>query len=224
MSEQQRVQERRAERIIVKFGTQKLNNLGFVTNVSRGGLGIKAHGAYPKGTVLMVAMDVTAGRTIKLVGEVRWMRDFSHLPTQRGLKEMGIKLLDESPEYQSYLRERIGRESDRRVHERFQDAMEVVFDDPKDLLKQYGENISEGGFYLRSDRPLAEGDRIKVRLVIPDLMDAIHAEAEVVRLEVLLEDTGVAYGLGVKFVDVPAEDEKRLNGYIEKLRTLLTFE
>ena len=52
MSEKNRLQERRAEKLIVKFGTQKLNNIGFVSNVSRGGLGIKAHGSFPKGTVL----------------------------------------------------------------------------------------------------------------------------------------------------------------------------
>lgn len=224
MSEQNRLQERRAEKLIVKFGTQKLNNIGFVSNVSRGGIGIKAHGSYPKGTVLHVALDVTAGKTLKILGEVRWTRDFSHLPTHRGLKEMGIKLLEESPEYQEYIKERIARENERRQHERFEDAMEVVFDDPHELMKQYGENISQGGLYIRSEKPLPEGTITKIRLVIPDLMDAIHVVAKVVRVEVLLEDTGVAYGIGLKFVEIQEEDQNRFSAYVEKVKGLLEFE
>ena len=113
MKEERRSQVRCTEQLVVKFGTDHRNRLGFVSDISRDGLKFKSQVVLAPGAVLDICVDVAAGRSLELVGEVRWCREFSHVPAQKGYTEVGIKLLGDSPEYREFVRQHIARKNRR---------------------------------------------------------------------------------------------------------------
>ncbi len=92
-------------------------------------------------------------------------------------------------------------------------------------------NISAGGLLLESAEKFEVGDQVQISIYISmlnkfhpsffkvfesDIGPSLNAVAEVVRVE---KGTGLAYQLGIKFVDVYEDDWKALYHLLEKERT-----
>jgi Tfp pilus assembly protein PilZ len=103
--------------------------------------------------------------------------------------------------------------SNRRESERSDQSIPIVFDNLTTLIKEFTHNISFGGLFVYTDRPLKKGDEIAVTLVHP-----VHGE----RLTLLSRvahsgaaptpdpNSGAArYGIGVQF-RIPLDELKRL--------------
>jgi type IV pilus assembly protein PilZ len=220
MGTEDRIQKRRTGRMVVRYGAERPTALGFMTNFSAGGLGVQGPKLFPVGTRLELVLDLTTRTSIPLRGEVRWVRSSVPLAARQGMGEMGVRLMERSPRYAEFVQEQIRAGNERRLHPRWVDAVEVFFDDPRDLVRQYTENISRGGLYLWTSEPVDPGATLRLRLVIPDLLDAIPVEAVVTRVEPAEESTGYRYGLGMRFVHFEDADRRQLDDYIERLRKL----
>lgn len=91
----------------------------------------------------------------------------------------------------------------------------VPFRSPSDFLQEYADNIGLGGLFIRTSEPLAVGETIGLRLMIPVGEDGreISLSAEVVY--VCREESGSPPGMGVEFLGVSDEIRQQLEAVAE---------
>ena len=70
-------------------------------------------------------------------------------------------------------------------------------------------DVSMGGLRLYADDPPAAGDRLELELFLPDQSE-LTCTVEVVWVEDLPEGSPARHDVGVKFVSLHPEDQKRL--------------
>jgi uncharacterized protein (TIGR02266 family) len=99
---------------------------------------------------------------------------------------------------------------DRRKHPRIQAILLVEFgSDAFPLEEAETENYSLGGLFIITEDPLTPGDRIPIRISLPDDPVPIMADCEVVWLRPKSKDE--PSGMGVKFEEIEPHDLARLD-------------
>ncbi len=78
------------------------------------------------------------------------------------------------------------------------------------------ENLSAGGIFIRTDRPLSEGQRVPLQISFPDLLDPMVVEVEVVRHRAA--SAGGPAGVAVKIPDDRTDDREKLARLAESSR------
>jgi uncharacterized protein (TIGR02266 family) len=76
-------------------------------------------------------------------------------------------------------------------------------------------NISEGGMYLRTLTPLAEGTVIHVKFMLPLDPEAIELAAEVVRTLPLAVQLETDPGMGLRFIDAPENVVVKIRNFVQ---------
>jgi c-di-GMP-binding flagellar brake protein YcgR len=74
-------------------------------------------------------------------------------------------------------------------------------------------NISAGGLLFTSDKALAVGSILDLKMELPDGEGTIHCLAKVVRTEETEE--GRSYDIGICFLDIASSHRARINRYIQ---------
>ncbi|SRR5260221_353154 len=77
--------------------------------------------------------------------------------------------------------------------------LRVDYERMNSFFADYTKNISKGGTFIKTARPLPIGSRCQFSFTVPALSDPLQLEGEVTRL-VSLEEGGEEAGMGVKFV------------------------
>lgn len=107
-----------------------------------------------------------------------------------------------------------------RKETRVADRIEIQFKSDADFIREYTENISQGGLFLRGLTDLPQGARIELVMKLPG-GEEVKALTEVVHVVTeekvdLIAGKGSA-GCGVQFVQFMGDGEKRLRSYLEKV-------
>lgn len=89
----------------------------------------------------------------------------------------------------------------------------------EDFLTDYSANLSVGGMFIETSRPLPLGTRLHLRFSLPGFSEPLDTEAEV--RWVLDEDaTGpLPTGMGVRFEQMSAEDSEKIRGLLTQWQT-----
>jgi uncharacterized protein (TIGR02266 family) len=91
----------------------------------------------------------------------------------------------------------------------------VAFKDRQSFVKAYTGNVSAGGMFVRTERPLKRGEQFLLNLQLPDLTDALTIKCEVVWARKQEGDLGGRpAGMGVKFLEMREADKKVLGSYL----------
>ncbi len=92
---------------------------------------------------------------------------------------------------------------------------EVRFQNLNELLREYSQNISKGGLFVRADDPPQIDDEVYLSVMIPKLDRPVEVQARVVhRISASeAEQYGVPAGFGAQFIDLLPDDRDA----IEKL-------
>lgn len=101
--------------------------------------------------------------------------------------------------------------ADKRRETRAPVILRVDYDGPDDLVFDYTENLSSRGVFLKTARRFTAGDRIRLMLSFPGLLEPIGLEGTV---RWTRED--IDAGVGVEFDD--GASRKRLEELIERIR------
>lgn len=90
------------------------------------------------------------------------------------------------------------------------------FETVDELALAYGTEISTGGMFLATDRPLAPGRDLRVRLVLPETLKEITIGACVVhsRSPADADAAGMPAGMGVRFVSLDAFTRAQIEGFV----------
>ncbi|NCQ59096.1 MAG: TIGR02266 family protein [Myxococcales bacterium] len=107
-------------------------------------------------------------------------------------------------------------DDDRREHARYDTRLAVDYAVPvgsestENFLFSYVENISEMGIFIRSDDPLAIGERLRLRFG-PEGEEPLDLEGEVMWVNPLRPDgENLNPGMGVRFVSLTPEERERV--------------
>jgi uncharacterized protein (TIGR02266 family) len=99
--------------------------------------------------------------------------------------------------------------SDRRRSDRIPIEMWVEQSRDKELYFQRSANLSAGGLFLENTIPHPVGTRIKLQFTLPGDTGPLELEGEIVSAASQSE-----LGMGVKFVDVDAAVQQRIDAFI----------
>ena len=104
---QKRKEQRKQSRLKVLFGEHNCENVGFTSNISKGGMYIESDSSrsFDRAITMMLAAD---DRVFKLKGEVRWRMESptpgNHTKVTEG---MGVRIVDAPPEYLNFVEYRV---------------------------------------------------------------------------------------------------------------------
>ncbi|MEM9071821.1 MAG: TIGR02266 family protein [Myxococcota bacterium] len=109
-------------------------------------------------------------------------------------------------------------ESDQREHPRAPIALKVEYKRLNSFFADYTRNISKGGTFIRTERPLPIGTEFLFELTIPKLEEPLRLRGKVqwiVTPEAADGDTEP--GMGIGFVYSSEADRERIEGTVELL-------
>ncbi len=132
-----------------------------------------------------------------------------------------VKPLDEAAEAEAA--EARARAEERRLQERGPISLRVDYKRLNSFFADYTKNISRGGTFIRTDRPLEVGTEFVFELGVPvpdaDLGDGKLTLAGVVKWVVSTEEAteDQPAGMGIRFLFPDPGEEERLGTFVEKL-------
>jgi len=100
---------------------------------------------------------------------------------------------------------------DRRRHPRFDVELEISYQHLDDFLFDYAINLSRGGMFIRTARPIELGTEIKIRFSIPGRKEKIETTGKVVRAVRADDPHGPAPGMGIEFKALGEKDIELIN-------------
>lgn len=95
-------------------------------------------------------------------------------------------------------------------------VLEVKWKKYNKLFIGQTENISMGGLFMSTDRPLQIGDQFPVEFVLPDRKTKINCTGEVTWTRPCTEEEAGSEGVGVRFVDLNGVKMKAIGHWIRK--------
>jgi uncharacterized protein (TIGR02266 family) len=103
----------------------------------------------------------------------------------------------------------------------FSETVRVLLPDEKTIINTLASNISRGGIFLRSDRPLPAGKRLALEFKTPQGPVVVH-EGEVAwnKLRVplgIFNGISDVPGMGIRFKSMPEESRHRIGSLVDKL-------
>lgn len=104
----------------------------------------------------------------------------------------------------------------RRADPRVLKVLSLTYKDRRAFVKAYTANVSAGGFFIKTEKPLAKGDQFLLKLQLPEASDPIQIKCEAIwarRKE--QSQPGRPSGMGVKFCEISKKDHKFLQEYIQ---------
>jgi type IV pilus assembly protein PilZ len=109
-------------------------------------------------------------------------------------------------------------EGQRRAHERFEVTIPVDCTTQQLFLSNHVCNISRGGLFIRSDKPLPLETEVALVLRLPEADLCIRARGRVVwNYDIAKGTSRIVPGSGIRFIDMSASDRAALEGYLKKL-------
>jgi len=98
-------------------------------------------------------------------------------------------------------------------------TLAVTFKDQQSLIKAYASDISEGGLFIGTEKPLEQGNQLEVKLYIPGLSEPMKINCEVAWSKQAPGAEG-SVGMGVKFIKISEEDSEILKPYIRTIEKI----
>ncbi len=102
-----------------------------------------------------------------------------------------------------------------RKEARAQKSLSLSFKDRQSFIKAYTDNISKGGLFIRTERPLREGEKFLLKMQLPDLSEPTKLDCEVAWTREQSDTEKRPSGMGVKFCEMSKQDSQILNRYVQ---------
>lgn len=108
---------------------------------------------------------------------------------------------------------------ERRAEPRVPLHIRIRYETADRFFEDYVRNLSSGGIFIETSRPLKVGTRLRVQFCLPRMSRDIVADGTVVR-KVDVGAAGPATGgMGIQFSDLKSEDKMSLDAYVRKMET-----
>jgi len=102
-----------------------------------------------------------------------------------------------------------------RKEERILKSLSLRFRDRESFVKAYSDNISEGGLFIRTEKPLKEGEAFLLKLQLPGIADPLEITCEVAWSRRQLDDSANRpSGMGVRFTEMSGRDRATIKRFL----------
>ncbi len=111
----------------------------------------------------------------------------------------------------------IGRASEFtiRKHPRVQKTLALSYQDHTGFVKAYSGNISQGGLFIRTKKPLERGEAFLLKLTLPGIPNTLNIKCKVMWVRKSQVDIKRPAGMGVKFCKMGSDDYTVLKQYLK---------
>lgn len=103
---------------------------------------------------------------------------------------------------------------DRREDPRAEIEVEVHYRTAKDFLSAYARNISGGGIFIRTQRPLPLNRNVRVRFTLPGIAQRFESSGIVVWSNPVSGQSFLPSGMGIKLVDLDPDSRRLIAEYV----------
>jgi uncharacterized protein (TIGR02266 family) len=147
--------------------------------------------------------------TIGLIDRVLLEKEYNQLSGQfRSILEIIVlrfrKMLDRACDF------------NRRGNPRVLKVLSLTYKDRKSFVKAYTANVSDDGFFIKTEKPLTPGDQFLLRLQLPGALDPIQIKCDAIWARKKEQSPpGRPPGMGIKFCEISKKDHKFLQEYIQ---------
>jgi uncharacterized protein (TIGR02266 family) len=105
-----------------------------------------------------------------------------------------------------------------RTDMRIQKTLSLTYKDDQAFLSAYTRNISTGGLFIKTDKPLRLGDQFLLKLQVPAIPEPLKVSCEVAWVRGPAEASGKEpAGMGLKFIEMSKGDREALKQYLGKI-------
>jgi uncharacterized protein (TIGR02266 family) len=111
---------------------------------------------------------------------------------------------------------RTERRADRLQHE-----LLVAYRTVDGFITDWAVNISRGGIFINTRKPLAVGTLVRLIVSLPDTAFPFDLSGRVARVNDFDNAENQVPGMGIEFVDVDDEKRGRIEKFVERLREAL---
>jgi type IV pilus assembly protein PilZ len=110
-------------------------------------------------------------------------------------------------------------ENERRISPRQPIELKVEYERLNTFFADYTKNISRGGTFIKTTRPLPIGTEFVFRLLVPDLERplAIHGEVARIVSESMAAENGGDAGMAIRFVYKTGDSQEEIVAVVEQL-------
>ena len=107
--------------------------------------------------------------------------------------------------------------ADGRKSPRVPKVLSLMFKSRGQLIKAFSNNVSSGGLFIKTPKPLDRGEKFSLKLHLPDVTEPLQIDCEVAwnRTE-SADHQKEPLGMGIKFVKMSDSDRQRLQKELQK--------
>lgn len=110
------------------------------------------------------------------------------------------------------------RVENRRRSPRLHHELPVAYRSVGSFLSDWATNISRGGLFINTRKPLPVGTIVKLIIQLPGSGFPFDIAGRVARVEEWDNRSNMAPGMGVEFIDLDGAKRERIDAFVEKLR------
>jgi len=107
------------------------------------------------------------------------------------------------------------KEDERKPEERRAVSLVVEYEGAADMYRDYTQNLSTGGVFIHTERDLAVGDRVSLKLSFPRLLAPLSIEGEVRWVRSVADSDN---GVGIEFVNFDDKVRAELELILQHIR------
>ena len=108
---------------------------------------------------------------------------------------------------------RTERRADRLQHE-----LLVAYRTVDGFITDWAVNISRGGIFINTRKPLAVGSLVRLIVSLPDTAFPFDLSGRVARVNEFDNPSNQVPGMGIEFVDVDEDKRERIERFVDRLR------
>ena len=110
------------------------------------------------------------------------------------------------------------RMDNRRRSPRLHHELPVAYRSVGSFLSDWATNISQGGLFINTRKPLPVGTVVKVIIQLPGSDFPFDISGRVMRVAEWDNRINMAPGMGIEFIDLDRAKRERIDTFVEKLR------
>lgn len=112
-------------------------------------------------------------------------------------------------------------EDNKRRSNRLHHELPVAYKSVGSFLSDWATNISQGGMFINTRRPLPVGTEVKILIQLPMAQFPVGLLGRVTRVAEFDNASNVVPGMGIEFTHVEPEHRKQIEAFVEQLRVEL---
>ena len=106
-----------------------------------------------------------------------------------------------------------------REHPRVETNIEITFKEKGSLIRSYMLNVSNGGLFLKTAKPLPIDSVVNMHVKLPDQEETMIIVGRVVWINAKSGDHTFPSGMGIQFLKMDPEYKKKINEFVDEHRS-----